>query len=62
MLASKERKLVYNGPVKLLDKKNSPKDVVAFLFTDLLLLTQQKSAQVDKKNSKKEVLNDIHVE
>ncbi len=57
VLASKDRQLVFNGPVKLLDKKNPrPRDVVAFLFTDSLLLTQQKSTQVDKRNVKKEVV------
>lgn len=54
MLASKDRQLVYNGPVKLMDKRSS-RDAVAFLFTDSLLLTQQKSSQTEKKNVKKEV-------
>lgn len=54
MLASKERQLVFNGPLKLLDSGKHARDMVAFLFTDSLLLTQQ-SAQTDKKVVKKEV-------
>lgn len=54
VLASKERQLVYNGTLKLLDSGKHSRDMVAFLFTDSLLLTQQ-SAQSDKKVAKKEV-------
>lgn len=54
VLASKERQLVYNGTLKLLDSSKHSRDMVAFLFTDSLLLTQQ-SSQTDKKVAKKEV-------
>jgi hypothetical protein len=54
VLASKERQLVFKGPLKLLDSTKHSRDMVAFLFTDSLLLTQR-SAQTDKKVAKKEV-------
>ena len=54
VLASKDRQLVHNGPLKLLDNKHRPpRDVVVFLFTDLLLVTQQNTTSL--KGTKKEV-------
>lgn len=45
---------MFNGTLKLLDSSKHSRDMVAFLFTDSLLLTQR-SAQTDKKVAKKEV-------
>ena len=45
---------MFKGTVKLLDSSKHSRDMVAFLFTDSLLLTQR-SAQTDRKLAKKEV-------
>ena len=52
VLASKDRQLLYNGPLRLLDNGKHSLDVVAFLFTDSILLTRQKNTQADKRGKK----------
>lgn len=57
MLASKDRQLLYHGNFKLLEFKSLPvREVVVFLFTDLLLLTHQTNIVQNRvKKTKKEV-------
>lgn len=56
VLSLKDRRLVDHGNLKLLDSRvRPPREVDVFLFTDLLLLTQQTSTHRDKRISKKEV-------
>ncbi len=57
VLADKDRQLVFHGQLRLLEgKSRTAKDVDVFLFTDLLLLTHQNTAPMDKRSTKKEVL------
>jgi len=56
VLTDKDRQLVYHGQLKLLEfKSRPPREVDVFLFTDLLLLTQQNTTHHDKRTAKKEV-------
>ncbi len=51
VLASKERQLLVKGSLKLLDARARPSiDLFAFLFTDMLLLTEHRT-----KSSKRDV-------
>ena len=51
MLASEDRQLLFKGDLKLMDGRGKPSiDLSAFLFTNLLLLTEPRS-----KPNRKEV-------